>query len=125
MRDARWPKAGVLACGLGGRLHAVVGEHHACLLLGVLTGRDVVLVSATGSGKSVCYQLPALVANGAVLIVSPLISLMKDQVQATRWCSLPLPALVAPRISLSRDRDASRSTTRWGTLLFLHNSASS
>lgn len=48
----------------------------------VLAGKDALVVMPTGSGKSLCFQLPALLSEGTVLVVSPLIALMKDQVDA-------------------------------------------
>ena len=50
----------------------------------VIAGRDVLLTMPTGGGKSLVYQLPAVVLDGLVLVVSPLIALMKDQVDALR-----------------------------------------
>ena len=55
----------------------------------LLSGRDVLGVMPTGAGKSVCYQLPALLLPGVSLVVSPLISLMKDQVTALKQSGIP------------------------------------
>ncbi|MCL2437335.1 MAG: DEAD/DEAH box helicase, partial [Clostridiales bacterium] len=52
------------------------------LINDVLAGKDVLGVMPTGAGKSICFQVPALMMDGITLIVSPLISLMKDQVNA-------------------------------------------
>jgi len=59
----------------------------------VLSGRDVLAVMPTGSGKSLCYQLPALVLPGLTLVVSPLISLMKDQVDELNRRRIPSGAV--------------------------------
>ncbi len=59
----------------------------------VLDGRDTLLVLPTGGGKSVCYQLPPLVRERPAIVLSPLVSLMKDQVDSLRASGVPAAAL--------------------------------
>ncbi|MBA3343727.1 MAG: ATP-dependent DNA helicase RecQ [Gemmatimonadales bacterium] len=59
----------------------------------VLEGRDIVAVMPTGAGKSLCFQLPALLLEGVTVVVSPLIALMKDQVDVLRSRGIPAAAL--------------------------------
>jgi ATP-dependent DNA helicase RecQ len=55
----------------------------------VLTGENTICVLPTGGGKSICYQLPALIFPGTTIVISPLISLMKDQVDALLQVGVP------------------------------------
>jgi ATP-dependent DNA helicase RecQ len=64
-------------------------EGQGDVIAAILAGKDAVVVMPTGSGKSLCYQLPALMSAGATVVVSPLIALMKDQVDALRARQLP------------------------------------
>ncbi len=59
------------------------------LIDAVLSGKDAFGVMPTGAGKSVCYQVPAMMLGGVTVVVSPLISLMKDQVSALKECGIP------------------------------------
>ena len=59
------------------------------LINGVLEGRDVFGIMPTGGGKSLCYQIPALMLPGITLVISPLISLMRDQVLALKASGVP------------------------------------
>ena len=54
------------------------------IIQSVLDGRDTFVIMPTGSGKSMCYQLPAIISEGTAIIISPLIALMKNQVDAIR-----------------------------------------
>jgi ATP-dependent DNA helicase RecQ len=67
------------------------GQREAALA--VLQGRDLVAVMPTGAGKSLCFQLPALLLDGPTVVVSPLIALMKDQVDALRARGVAVAAL--------------------------------
>ncbi|MBN2351438.1 MAG: DNA helicase RecQ [Spirochaetales bacterium] len=67
--------------------------HQEAIITNLLAGRDVVAVMPTGGGKSLCYQLPACLMPGTVVVVSPLISLMKDQVDAAREIDLDAACL--------------------------------
>ena len=55
----------------------------------ILTGHDVLGVMPTGAGKSICYQIPAAILPGVAIVISPLISLMRDQVDALNDVGLP------------------------------------
>lgn len=63
------------------------------LVRAVLAGRDALGILPTGGGKSVCYQVPAFLIDGLTLVVTPLVSLMEDQVGRARACGLRAEAL--------------------------------
>ncbi|QDT89254.1 ATP-dependent DNA helicase RecQ [Gimesia algae] len=73
----------------------------------VLDDRDSLVVLPTGGGKSLCYQAPALCREGTAVVVSPLISLMKDQVDALRVCGISAACL-----NSSLDQEESRQVLR-------------
>lgn len=58
-------------------------------------GEDVIGVIATGGGKSLCYQIPALLSEGTAIVISPLIALMKDQVDTLRECGVPATCITS------------------------------
>src|SRR5882672_7617077 len=79
----------------------------------VLSGRPTIAILPTGGGKSLCFQLPALLLEGTSVVVSPLIALMKDQVDALRSKGVAAAALhsglgAAERAGVERDLAAGR-----------------
>lgn len=69
--------------------HSTFRPGQKTLIDGLLAGRDVLGVMPTGAGKSMCYQIPALAMEGMTLVISPLISLMADQVAALNQAGVP------------------------------------
>jgi DNA topoisomerase-3 len=89
-------------------LHSVFGyesfrPNQEAVCEAVVAGHDVLLVMPTGSGKSLCYQLPGVARGGTTLVISPLIALMEDQV-----AKLKAQNCAVERIHSGRDRSASR-----------------
>ena len=78
------------------------------LIDAVLDGRDALGIMPTGAGKSICYQVPALLLPGITLVISPLISLMKDQVAALKLSGVPAAylnsSLTASQLELATKR---------------------
>jgi ATP-dependent DNA helicase RecQ len=75
----------------------------APVIQSILEGRDTVAVLPTGGGKSICFQIPALVLGGLTIVVSPLISLMQDQVDAARARGLSAACLNSSLGKAERD----------------------
>ncbi len=79
-------------------LHSIFGlqefrQGQEEIIQAILEGRDVLAVMATGSGKSLCYQLPAVATGKRCLVISPLISLMNDQVAKLNLLKIPAAAM--------------------------------
>src|SRR5215475_11893576 len=100
------------AAGLEGAqklLHSVFGfasirPGQAEIIDTIVAGRDVLAVMPTGSGKSLCYQLPALMRPGLTIVVSPLIALMRNQVAQLRGYGI-----AAASLNSTNDFDENRS----------------
>ena len=82
-----------------------------------MAGRDSLTVLPTGGGKSLCYQVPAVCRSGMAIVVSPLIALMKDQVDALTECGIPA-AFVNSTLS-TKERLEVADRTRSGELTML------
>ena len=75
-------------------LHKIYGHREfrgsqAEIIRHVSTGGDALVLMPTGGGKSICYQIPAMLREGVTIVVSPLIALMQDQVAALRQIGVP------------------------------------
>lgn len=92
--------------------------HQLEAMQAVLDGRDSVVVLPTGGGKSLCYQVPAVVLDGVAIVVSPLISLMKDQVDSLRECGIPAAAVNSSQSAA--ERGAIAAELRAGRLKLLY-----
>jgi ATP-dependent DNA helicase RecQ len=79
----------------------------AQIIEAVLSGSDALVLMPTGGGKSLCYQIPALVLDGLTLVISPLVALMQNQVQA-----LESVGVAAAALNSTLDEDAARATWR-------------
>jgi DNA topoisomerase-3 len=108
--------------GLAALLHRAFGfpsfrPNQEAVCRALVDGKDVLLVMPTGSGKSLCYQLPAIARGGTALVISPLIALMEDQAAKLRELGFRVE-----RIHSGRERSASRQACIEylnGTLQFL------
>src|SRR6266849_4677461 len=83
----------------------------------VLDDRDSLVVLPTGGGKSLCYQAPAVLRGDTTVVVSPLISLMKDQVDSLRTCGVPA-VQIDSSLSLE-ERRAHETALRQGSIRLL------
>ncbi len=84
-----------------------------------LSGKDALVLMPTGGGKSLCYQLPALQFPGLTLVVSPLIALMKDQVDALRGNGIPAAFMNSSLSAIELARVEEMATRRELKLLYL------
>jgi ATP-dependent DNA helicase RecQ len=82
-------------------------------------GRDAVVVLPTGGGKSLCFQAPAVTASGLAVVVSPLISLMKDQVDALTECGVPAARIDSSLAPEEREAALDRVRRRQLKLLYI------
>lgn len=88
------------------------------IILSVMEGKDTLALLPTGGGKSICFQVPAMSQDGICLVVSPLIALMKDQVQNLQQRGIKAEAIVSGMYK--RDIDRALDNAAYGNLKFLY-----
>jgi ATP-dependent DNA helicase RecQ len=93
--------------------------HQREIIQDVLNGHDVVCVMPTGAGKSLCFQLPALALKGLTVVVSPLISLMADQVRHLQTLGVPVLLLNSSLPSSEQSQVLKRLNDGFAGLLYL------
>src|SRR5579885_3206124 len=93
--------------------------HQRDVVEDVLAGQDVVCVMPTGAGKSLCFQLPAVMLKGLAVVVSPLISLMADQVRQMQELGIPALLLNSSLSSYEQSRTLAQLRNGFTGLLYL------
>ena len=93
--------------------------HQREIIQDVLNGGDVVCVMPTGAGKSLCFQLPALILQGLTVVVSPLISLMADQVHQLQALGIPVLLLNSSQSSAEQSQVLAKLRQGFTGLLYL------
>ena len=88
------------------------------IISSALAGRDTLAIMPTGGGKSICFQVPAMMSEGVCIVVSPLISLMKDQVE--NLCARGIKALAVYSGMSYRDIDIALDNAVYGSYKFLY-----
>ncbi len=99
--------------------HASFRDGQAAIITAITSGRDVIAILPTGAGKSICYQVPALLATGPTLVVSPLIALMQDQVSALQRRGVAAVALTSASSSTDRRIAEARLASHQPSLLYV------
>lgn len=98
--------------------HADFRDGQADVVRAVTSGRDVLAVLPTGAGKSICYQIPALLAPGPSLIISPLIALIQDQVSALQARGIRAASVTSASSNSDRRRAEEYLTGRGPSLVY-------
>ncbi len=99
--------------------HAAFRDGQAEIVTAVASGRDVIAILPTGAGKSICYQVPALLGTGPTLVISPLIALMQDQVSALQRKGVAAVALTSASSATDRRVAAARLAAHEPSLVYV------